>query len=510
MSEFPNRAALRGPRHCVAADHPLAALAGIRVLDAGGTAADAAVATAAAMVVVQPRSSHLGGDLFALHYDCDHGRVLAMNASGPAPRSTDVAALRRAGTIPGSGAGSVTIPGCVGGWWELHNQYGRLPWSRLFDDAIRLATDGFPASRSLAGMVSFGRKGVVSKGYFETTYGHVAGDGGQLIRQPETAATLAIIAEHGDEGFYSGPVAESCRSTLAAGGVEVSAEEWQSPANWVRPLTVPFAGYNVHTQPPPSLGIRLALALQEYGREIDRTAVSPGDVPWAAQVRAMRSAFTTAAESAGDPEQSGFDARALLDSREHGADTTYLMVIDEEGSAVSLIQSVFSAWGSGLWDEATGVLFNNRMAGFSLEAGHPNEVAPGQRPMHTLNCYLVTEPGAGPDQLRMVGGTPGADWQPQVNLQILDAVLRRKMELQDALDAPRWSTLTQTGARFDRLACERRDDDSLALALRAGGFEVVDEPPRWGRAGVVYAAWRDADGVAAAADLRGEGLAIVG
>lgn len=394
MSEFPNRAALRGPRHAVAADHPLAARAGARVLDAGGSAADAAIAAAATMIVVQPRSSHLGGDLFALTYDVREGSVSALNASGPAPLSADVASIRTAGTVPNAGAGSVTIPGCVGGWWALHQAHGVLPWAALFEEAINYARGGFPASRAMAGVVAAGRRTTLSPAYFERTFGGVRAGGGQRVMQPETAETLGAIAAHGEAGFYEGGVADSCRSVLEGGGSPISAEEWRSPARWEEPLTVDFAGYRVHTQPPPSLGIRLALALKEYAALLASSDQEAAASPWPLQVQAMRSAFGEAAALAGDPETSGFDAGALLNRPavpvEAGADTTYLLAIDAAGNAVSLIQSVFNVWGSQLWDDATGVLFNNRMAGFSLMPGHPNEIAPGKRPMHTLNCYLVT------------------------------------------------------------------------------------------------------------------------
>ncbi len=512
----PRRGALWGRNTCVIADHPLAAAAGQRALHDGGSAADAAVAMAAVLTVAQPFMSHLGGDAFATVYDSATGAVEALNSSGPAPASASAEDYRKLGGIPDTGALAVTVPGCVAGWGALHERYGKLPWARVLEDAERIAREGFPASRALARAVGVGRQRVYPAGPFKETFGHVVGDGGQQVVQPELAGTFRALQEGGAAAFYEGDIAEACLATLNGLGAAFTADDWRAPAEWVRPLSVEFGGLLVHTQPPPSRGLVTMLALRRLAR-------SDGGI--GAQVEALREAFAAVDAEAGDPRTTGFDAAALL--RAGGApagtgvpsggdgDTTALLAIDGEGNAVSLIQSVFSAWGSGVLSASTGIVFNNRMRGFSLEPGHPNELAGGKRPMHTLHNYIVTSApdlplageASGPrdGELVAVGGTPGAHRQPQTNVQVLDAVLRGGSDPQDALDAARWALDTDGS-----LYAESRTPDSLGEALRAEGlaFEPLAAWDGWtGRACLAVLA---GGGIAAAHDLRGEGAAIVG
>jgi len=519
------RAAMRGPWACVAADHPLAANAGMRVLDAGGSAADAAIAMAAVMVVVQPQYSNLGGDLFALVFDATSGKVAALNASGPAPMATDPEVYRRLGEVPLDGPLAVTVPGCVDGWWQLHQRAGRLPWRGLFEAAIGYAEGGFPASRLLSFFVDLGRPRVFPADYFKRTFGHVEGDGGQVVLQPAVARSLEAIAEGGAAAFYQGEIARHCIESLNARGGCFTVEEWRGPGRWLDALSVPFAGYRVHTQPPQSQGFVLLRALKLFE--------DSGRAGSGAAVRAAEHAFREARAEAGDPDHCAFDARELIlrpataarrepvaaGARSDG-DTTYMLAIDREGNAVSLIQSIFNGWGSGVVAPEAGVIFNNRMCGFTLRPGHPNELAAGKRPMHTLHSYIATLDGPeplplaaktgverAPSVLRMVGGTPGAHRQPQTNLQVLDAILGRGEEPQFALDAPRWS-LAEPGATGGIVDIERRWPDDLGNELRAAGITTQDQAPWW-TTGRAYVATIDHRGIAAAADPRGEGLALV-
>ena len=511
----PARGALRGPHTCVIADHPLAAAAGERMLREGGSAADAAVAMAAVLTVVQPHMSHLGGDAFAMTYEVASGTVRALNASGPAPASATADGYRALGGIPETGARAVTTPGCVAGWGALHERHGRLPWAHALADAERIAREGFPASRALARAVAAGRGRVAPASGFKALFGHVAGDGGQTVRQPALADTLRTLAKDGAGAFYEGPLADECLSALNGLGAAFTPDDWRAPAEWVEPLAVDFAGMRVHTQPPPSRGIVLMLAL----KRLERTRTTGAG----AQVGALREAFAAVDAEAGDPRATGFDAKALLraggatagaGARAGGAgdgDTTALAAIDAEGNAVSLIQSVFAAWGAGVLAPRIGALFNNRMRGFTLEHGHRNELAGGKRPMHTLHSYLVTTPpdllaeGAGGGALMAVGGTPGAHRQPQTNAQVLDAVLRAGADPQDALDAPRWALDTDGS-----LHAEARFPDRLGAELRAAGLDPAPLAAWDGWTGRACLAVRAGGGVAAAHDARGEGLAIVG
>jgi gamma-glutamyltranspeptidase/glutathione hydrolase len=508
------RGALRGPHGCVGADHPLAVDAGLRMIHAGGSAADAAIAMAAVMTVVQPYFSHLGGDLFAMTYDANTGEVAALNASGPAPSSASVEAYRRLGQIPQTGPLAVTLPGCVDGWWQLHQRQGKRDWAGLFEPAAALAAGGFPASRQLVAEIAAGRNRCRPAEFFARTFGHADREGARIV-QPELAVTLRAIGAGGREAFYSGPIAGACRAALAGGGAIFTAEEWQGPGRWGTPVRAAFAGHTVHTQPLPSQGFVLPLALRVYEGLLGADAYVHDAV---LQHAALASAFGVRYASAGDPDFCGADGQAFVDEPPPAAsaaspvaaagDTTSLLAVDGEGNAVSLIQSVYAHWGSGVWVPETGVLMNNRMTGFSLEPGHPNELAPGKRPVHTLHCYIVT--GAG-GELRVVGGTPGAIQQPQTNLQVLDAILRRGEDAQDAVDLPRWSlgSFAPFSADYGKVLVEEHEPDGLTPAFRDAGL-AVERAPAWAAGmGRAYVALVGGDGVAAAADPRGEGLVAV-
>jgi gamma-glutamyltranspeptidase / glutathione hydrolase len=508
---FPHRGSAQGPNGCVAADHTLATGAGYRVMVEGGSAADMVVAMAAVMTVVQPHYSHLGGDAFALTYRAADRSVAALNSSGPAPAAYDVQAVRARGALPEEGATAVTVPGCVGGWWELHREQGRLPWKSLFTEAVALARDGFPATRGLARAVGYWPERGMPSEYFTATFGHVTGDGGQRVVQPALARTLEAIAHGGADGFYSGDVARACLATLREDGGAHQREDWRSPARWVEPLRVPFQGTHVYTQPPQSRGLVLALALQDFERRLTDGA---GSIP-AAQFEALESAFATVNTHAGDPDITGFDAHALLKEATRAAqprtavradgDTTYLLALDRDGNAVSFIQSVFAPWGSALWAAEAGVLFNNRAFGFTLQDGHLNDIAPGKRPMHTLHCYLATNADDG--RLRVVGGAPGAHRQPTTNLQLLDALIRRDTDPQDALDQPRWAV----GFGHDRrtVELEMRPGSQLPAAFEAAGIAVEPFAGWDGKMGRASIAKVHDGGVAVGSDLRGEGTALV-
>jgi gamma-glutamyltranspeptidase / glutathione hydrolase len=508
-SGAPRRGSQFGTSTCVAADHPLATMAGQAALAEGGTAIDAAVAMAAVMTVVQPQYSHVGGDLFAVVYGGDTGNVTALNSSGPAPMSADPSDYREDG-IPLRGARAVTVPGCVDGWWQLHQRFGRLDWGRVIRPATDVARDGFRASHGLGRSVPAGVVKCTPADYFEATFGHVGNEGGERVVQPELGETLATIANEGRDGFYRGWVAERCLEALNDGGAGFTEEDWQPPGEWVAPLSAQFAGHTVYTLPPPSRGMILLRALRALEQRVD-AGVADSDV---AGLEAIVDAFADVDRIAGDPAATGFSGQRFVDGGYQAAgvasgkqddvdgDTTYLLAIDGEGTAVSLIQSVFYAWGAGMFVPGTGILMNNRMQGFNLEPGHPNELQPGKRPLHTLHSYLGTRENG---ELAIVGGTPGADRQPQTNLQVLDKVLRQGYDVQDALDAPRWGFGTEPGS----VDVEQRTPDTLGPVFEAAGYTLEPRPGWDGTAGRAYVASVADDGISAGGDLRGDGLVLV-
>ncbi|MBI5949798.1 MAG: gamma-glutamyltransferase [Chloroflexi bacterium] len=531
---FPLRGTAWGPNGCAAADHPLAASAGLAILKAGGSAADAAVAMAAVMVVVQPQFSNVGGDMFALTFTGASGRVEALNSSGPAPFAARADDYRALGGIPSTGPLAVTVPGCVDGWWKLHERHGRLPWAGLFEASIGYAAEGFPASRGLALAVARGRERIYPSAYFKEIFGLVSGEGGQRVVQPDLAATLQAVAGGGADAFYSGPIGGLCREALNGRGASFTPGDWQAPGRWGEALSVEFAGYRVHSQPPPSQGYALLLACRLYEHLL---AGDDGKTPEAVlQMRASAAAFTHRSRFAADPDRGQFDAASHLQPSRAGeilavatggggaaprdGDTTYMLAVDGDGNAVSLIQSIFQPWGSGVMVPGAGIVLNNRMCGFTLERGHPNELEGGRRPNHTLHCYLVTvdpppllplaakmgEP-AHAAALRVVGGTPGADRQVQTNLQLLDRLLRHGEDPQAALDAPRWSIGNPAGDG-SAVEVETREPDTLGEAFRTAGHEVRPQG-HFGETGKAYVAVTGPAGIGAAADLRGEGQALV-
>lgn len=518
----PGRTPLICTRGVVAADHALASAAGLAALRAGGTAMDGALAAAAVMTVVQPHFSQLGGDAFVLSYTPREGKVEAINASGTAPRAATAERYRADGGIPMRGPRAVAGPGVVAGWAEAHSRAGRLPWPRLFDAAIEYAEHGFPVSVRLSAMIA-GLAGVLKD--CPAAVAQFMPDGappapGTTLRQPNLARTLRALAEGGRDAFYSGEVARAIAAAFKeAGGLLDADDLLLTAAEVLPPVETTYQGYTIAEQPPVSQGFIVNAAMNIIeGLDI-------AGLPEAERVHVMAEAIKLAFEDrfayAGDPKVVDMPT-AWLVSKERAAerraeiklngvrdfqpppnfpvpgDTTYIAAMDAEGNTAGLIQSVFAGFGSGFVAGDTGVLFNNRLTGFSLEPGHPNELAPGKRTVHTLNSYMVLRDGLPV----IVGGTPGADRQVQTNIQMLTALLDLGADPATAQDRPRWSVGRGCTLELEpRFAAGVRDD------LTSRGWKVADlEPwsPRTGRAQIIR---RDpATGALwAASDLRGEG-----
>lgn len=521
-SSVPGRMPLIAAHGVVAADHPLASAAGLAALRAGGTAMDGALAAAAVLTVVQPHFSQLGGDAFILSHTARDGRVTAINASGAAPRAATAARYRADGGIPMRGPRSLAGPGVVAGWAEAHSRAGRLSWPRLFDAAIDYAENGFPASSRFSaiagGLAPMLRECSASAAQFLP--GGAAPAPGTTLRQPGLARTLRTIAEGGRDGFYTSEVARAMAAAIRdAGGLLDEDDLRDTAAQVLKPVTTTYRGYEVVEQPPVSQGF-IVLAALNIIESFDLSAM-----PEPARIHLLGEAIKLAFEDrfahAGDPRLVDMPTAWLI-SKERAAerraelgegavrdfnppanfpvpgDTTYIAAMDAEGNAAGLIQSVFAGFGAGFVAGDTGVLFNNRLTGFNLEPGHPNELAPGKRTVHTLNSYMVLRGGVP----LLVGGTPGADRQVMTNLQMLTAMLDLGADPATAQDYPRWSV-----ARGRTIELEQRFGAELRSELVARGWDITDLEawsPRCGRAQVVR---RDtATGALwAASDLRGEG-----
>lgn len=439
----PPTSSVRGTRGAVAAADQAATLAGIRTLANGGNAVDAAIATNAAMAVVAPHLCGLGGDLYALVSTPDG--VFALNSTGRAGSGASADALRADGhaAMPfRHDIRTVTMPGCVDGWTALHARFGTMPLEELLAPAIELAADGFVASPLLVGAV----RTLDDRGARALQALAGATRTGARMTLPGVARTLRAIASVGRSGFYEG---EFGHGLLAAGGGwYTQADLERSQADWVDPLTTQAFGVDLHTIPPNSQGY-LTLAASRLATAIGLPD-DTDDPQWA---HLLIECATAAGYDRPAVLHDGADGHALLAAidgradqidRERASgrwaphrdgDTTYLCTVDRDGMGVSLIQSNAAGFGSWVAEPNTGINLHNRGLGFSLEPGHPAELAPGRRPPHTLSPALATR---GTD-LVSVFGTMGGDAQPQILLQVAARLFHHGQSPDRAIRAGRWA-----------------------------------------------------------------------
>ena len=533
-----NRPEVRGVRGAVSAGHPLAAAAGLRVLEEGGNAVDAAITMAGVLAVVRPHMNGVGGDAFGLIFDASTGSVSALNGSGRAGASGTPEFFQGQESVPETGAASVTVPGAVAAWAEALERHGTWPLSRVLEPAIRYAQDGFPVSTRLR--QDFSAQGGALDENARALYlpGGAPPPAGSLLRNPALARTLERIAAGGAAGFYRGPVGAALAGFVeAAGGHVTEADMTAHRSEWVDPLRAEHAGYGIHVMPPNTQGfaqlqfLRMADVL---GVE-DMVPNSPDYLHTLIEVKKL--AFADRDRWAADPAQASLPVAELLDpayldarsaevDAAHAAvdvapgvgevrtpaaddgglddsgDTVYLTAVDAEGNAVSWIQSLFHGFGSGLLEPETGVLLHNRGALFTLEPDHPNQIAPGKRPYHTLTPLLAL----GADgAVAFTLGTPGGDGQTQTITQILAQVLYFGQTPQAAIEAPRFRSYDGI-----RVAVEDRIAPPVRRALEARGHavEVIDG---WTAVfGGAQMIWRDLEHGTwvAAADPRREAYAL--
>ncbi|HWP58002.1 MAG TPA: gamma-glutamyltransferase [Candidatus Acidoferrales bacterium] len=449
------RPLVMGRNGMVAAGHHLSALSGLRVLQEGGNAVDAALAAGFTLAVVRPEACGLGGDLFALVY-MNQERVEALNASGPAPSRASIDFFRANGLdrIPSSGPLSIAIPGAVDGWMALHEKYGTMELERLVADAVRYAREGFPLFSGLVTTIEeLAPIYPDIDAYFRKPISDLRP--GRLLVQKGVAQAFEAIARAGREGFYGGELGERlCAAIQARGGIIGVDDLRGNFAEWLEPLRCSYKDYQVFEQPPVSQGF-MVLEMLNIIENFPLAEMSLAEAIHI-MVEAKKIAFADRIAHLedpkfGDPQVSRLIAKEYAAQRAKGiagvaapsseraafagGDTDYLCVVDGAGNAVSLIQSVFAGFGSRVVAGDTGVVMNNRLSSFGLDASRANALKPGKRPAHTLNSYMVFLD----NRLLVVGGTPGADDQPQSNLQILYNLLERRMDPQTAIEQPRWS-----------------------------------------------------------------------
>ena len=535
-----NRPDVRGISGAVSAGHPLAAAAGHEVLRSGGNAMDAAIAMAGVLAVVRPHMNGIGGDAFMLYYEADSGEVHAMNGSGRAGALATPALFAGRGldVMPGNGPLSVSVPGAVAAWVDALDRFGTRPLDDLLTHAIRYARDGFPVSTRLASDIVASSGALNHHARALYTPGGEPPPVGSLLRNPALAATLERIAADGKDGFYHGWVAERLSAFLEEEGGYVRAPDLAAhTTTWVEPLRGDYRDYTMLVLPPNTQGIA-QLQLFEMARSFDLAAMGHNSASYLHTLVEMKKlAFADRDQWAADPEFTDLPLDDLLDpdylaaraamvdpgaaaaermpgvladmvaaasgssDRDDSGDTVYLTAVDQWGNAVSWIQSLFAGFGSGLLEPETGVVLHNRGALFNLEAGHPNIIAPGKRPYHTLTPMMALN---GDGSFAFTLGTPGGDSQPQSLLQIVNNFTLFGMTPQAAIEAPRFRSYGEL-----RVAFEDRVATSVLAGLGALGHEVEVVHGWTATFGGAHMILRDTDGtLTAASDPRREAYAI--
>ena len=456
------RSVVRAQHGMVATSQPLASQVGLEVLKRGGNAVDAAIAMAAVLNVTEPMMTGVGGDMFAIVYWAKTKELKGLNASGRAPRalSLDYFAKNNIKRMPEFGMTSITVPGAVDGWTTLRDKYGTMKLADLLAPAIGYAENGFPVMEKAAEdwnaeVEKLKRTPAAASNYLIDGR---APQPGEIFRQPNLARTLRTIADGGRDAFYKGPIAKSIVDYMKDNGGFITMEDLAATkADWVEPISTNYRGYQVYELPPNGQGITALIALNILeGFDLGAMRSQPAQY-YHTMIEAMKLAFADRNRYIADPTFSKVPVaellskdyaakrRALIDPRKAldnppsgdinlGSDTTYFTVVDKDGNAVSFINSLFDAFGSGVVAGDTGIVFQNRGSAFSLDPKHPNAIAPGKRPFHTLIPAMVMKD----NQLFMSFGVMGGAIQAQGHVQVLVNLIDLKMGLQEAIDAPRY------------------------------------------------------------------------
>ena len=502
----------------IAAAHPLAAMAGMRMLLGGGNAVDAAVAAAAALGVVEPYQTGLGGDAFALIYFERERRVRALNASGPMPAAATLEDYKGRGldSIPRQSPLSWTVPGCLDGWVQMLDAHGTMSLGDVLQPAIEYAAGGFPVAPGDA--FSWKQSEALLKRDAEAARTLLldgrAPRAGQVLVQKDLARTLTLIAEGGRDAFYEGEIADRLVSYVAdAGGLIAKRDLVAYRADWQEPIEIEYDGHRILECPPNGQGLAALLAL----RAIDALDIASyprqGPECWHLLIEAMKQAMVDAQDHVADPRFAevpvarllataraprGWSATAPRTKAWDKCDTVYLAVTDRDGNAVSFINSVYEDFGSGHVARGLGFAMQNRGAGFSLDPAHPNRLQPGKRPFNTIIPAMVLRG----DAFHAAFGVTGGYMQPQGHLQLLVNLLNFNLDVQSAVDAPRF--WWEEGRR---VVIEAGVPDQTCATLEKWGHEIVRREHRGMGGAQIIAALPDRVW-AAGSEPRQDGCAI--
>jgi gamma-glutamyltranspeptidase / glutathione hydrolase len=466
----------------VATSQALASQAGAQILAAGGSAVDAAIAANAVLGVIEPMMNGLGGDLFVLYREGKTGSLTGLNASGPAPRrlSPAVIAAERIGTMADAGIHAVTVPGAVDGWARMHQRYGQLPWSSLFEAAIAYAEQGFPVPEVVSALWDAGAR----MGRSQVPPPQL----GEVCRNPCLAAAYRLLAAEGPAAYYRGPIAEAIvRTSQRLGGTMTPADLESYSSEWVEPISIDYRGWRVFELPPNGQGMAALEMLN-----IMETMPPDPDGPFGVRemhkrIEAMKLAYSDVYRYNADPRSRRVPTEALI-SKQYalersasidaarancgagagvppGADTIYLTVVDREGNIASWIQSIFSSFGSGITVDGMGFALQNRGAGFSLEPGHPNILEGGKRPFHTIIPGFMER-----GEMHVGFGIMGGANQPLAHAQFVSNFVDYGMNLQQALESPRFFKNGPSGCD---VAIESRVPETTLRTLAEMGHVIT-------------------------------------
>ncbi len=518
----------------VAASQPLAAEAGAHILERGGNAVDAAIATNAMMGLVEPNYNGIGGDMFAIYYDAKAKKLYGLNAGGWAPTGMTAAFLRSKNLtrMPQNGIYSVTVPGAVKGWEALRKRFGTLPMSDLLAPTIFYADDGFPVTEVVARYWSEARRKLSADPNAAKTYlpnGHPLKEG-EVFKNPDLASTFRLIAEKGVAGFYEGKTADAILAVeREKGGTMTAADLKEYEPEWVDPISTTYRGWTVYELPPNTQGIAALMMLnmmEQY--PIDEYGLGSTKAMHV-MIEAKKLAYADMLRYVADPKFSAVptlpmlskphakDRAALIDPAKAncavapstfsgltdsgGGDTIYLSVIDKDCNIVSLIQSLYSSYGSGLVPPGTGFMLHNRGALFTLEDGHPNQIAPRKRPLHTIIPAFMEK-----GDVTIGFGIMGGFNQAQAHAQFVSDVADFGLDVQQALEVGRFTKGSFSGCDVD---IEALVPEQTRRELQAMGHQVRTIAPRSGTFGYGQAVMSDGTGVHyAGSEPRHDGAAI--
>ena len=480
-------------RGIVASSHYLASQAGAQILARGGSAMDAAIAANALLGVTEPMMNGIGGDLFLIYWDSRSGKLYGLNASGWAPQKLTPAYLNREGfhSMPHEGIHSVTVPGTVDGWSKAHQRFGKLPWKDLFVPAIYYADHGYDVPEIIhhywADSLDLLQKNPEATRVFLP--GGRAPQLGEHFRNPDLAKTLRLIAQQGRDTFYKGEIAQAIVNTSSALGGTMGLEDLADfSSEWVEPISSTYRGWTIYELPPNGQGMAALEMLNIMGKFTPDQNGPAGTAELHKRIEAMKLAYADLYHYNADPRFAKVPVAGLL-SDEHaqqragmidpdkancnpgagsvpGSDTTYLSVVDRDGNIVSLIQSNYSAFGSGVVVKGAGFALQNRGGLFTLEAGHPNVLAPRKRPFHTIIPAFMQR-----GDIHIGFGIMGGPNQPLAHAQFVSNFVDYNMNLQAALEAPRF-TVTSGAVSCD-LFIESRVKPQVLDALRSKGHNLM-------------------------------------